>query len=89
MEWFRATSSAVPSQASISSDVGSIFGNTDVSTGLGWGVELLHEGHAMAGHAGFVAEYEEGEDIPLQHWAIIGFPHKPKELRKQDPTIGT
>ncbi|CAG8559314.1 4284_t:CDS:2, partial [Paraglomus occultum] len=71
MEWYRAASTVVPAMATISPDVGPIFGSTGfldfyVNSGLDGGT------------------YEE---IPLKHWAIIDFRHISKKLQKTKPNF--
>jgi len=90
MEWFRAASTAVPPQSSLSPDVGPIFGATGfldfyVNNNLEWGVELLREGDRMKEHAGRFADGGQYENIPLKRWVIIDFRHESKGLLKAKP----
>jgi hypothetical protein len=92
MEWYRAASTVVPAMATISPDVGPIFGSTGfldfyVNSGLEWGVELLREGDRMENHAKRFVSGGTYEEIPLKHWAIIDFRHISKKLQKTKPNF--
>ena len=85
MEWYRAASSAVPENVTISPDVGPVFGSSGfldfyVNGAYQWGVELSREGQKMKDHAKRFAEHGAYTDIPLKQWAIIDFRHRTKTV---------
>lgn len=87
MEWYRAATTIVPTEASVSADVGPVFeksaGFLDfyVNRDLCWGVELIREGDRLLEHAQRFEEGGDYADIPLNDWAIIDFRHHTKQVR--------
>src|SRR5437764_6355026 len=56
MEWYCAVKSAIPENATISPDVGHIFGSDGfldfyVDGSYSWGIELIREGKRLGDHA--------------------------------------
>ncbi|CAG8453033.1 4396_t:CDS:1, partial [Paraglomus occultum] len=85
MEWYRAATSAVPVNATVSPDVGGVFGSVGfldfyVDGDLCWGVELLREGDRMKEHRKRFAQDGEYKNIPLKEWVIIDFRHQSKPI---------
>ncbi|KAF8453927.1 hypothetical protein BGX38DRAFT_366277 [Terfezia claveryi] len=88
MGWYKAATTAVPLHATVSADVGAIFGSVGyldfyVNGDLNWGIELLREGDRMKQHAKRFIEDGAYAVIPLTEWVIIDFRHHSKAV--QDP----
>ncbi|KAF8454735.1 hypothetical protein BGX38DRAFT_1267665 [Terfezia claveryi] len=88
MGWYKAATTAVPRHATVSADVGAIFGSVGyldfyVNGDLNWGIELLREGDRMKQHAKRFIEDGAYAVIPLKEWVIIDFRHHSKAV--QDP----
>ncbi|CAG8566911.1 9009_t:CDS:2 [Ambispora leptoticha] len=84
MVWYRTATNVVPVEASISADVGPVFGSAGfldfyVNKNFCWGIELTREGDRLKEHA---QRFEGGDyaDIPLKDWAIIDFRHRTKQV---------
>ena len=89
---YRAATSAVPVDATVSPDVGAVFGSVGfldfyVNGNLCWGVELLREGDRMKEHSERFAHDGEYKDIPLKEWVIIDFRHHSKAIRVLRPNF--
>ena len=92
MEWYRAATSACPIEATISPDVGPVFGSVGfldfyVNGDLCWGVELLREGDRMKQHAARFTQEGQYNAIPLKKWVIIDFRHYSKDIKELHPNF--
>ncbi|KAF8437406.1 hypothetical protein BGX38DRAFT_1211648, partial [Terfezia claveryi] len=70
---YKAATTAVPRHATVSADVGAIFGSVGyldfyVNGDLNWGIELLREGDRMKQHAKRFIEDGAYAVIPLKEW---------------------
>ncbi|KAF8454718.1 hypothetical protein BGX38DRAFT_1171069, partial [Terfezia claveryi] len=88
MGWYKAATTTVPRHATVSADVGAIFGSVGyldfyVNGDLNWGIELLREGDRMKQHVKRFIEDGAYAVIPLKEWVIIDFRHHSKAV--QDP----
>ncbi|KAF8456329.1 hypothetical protein BGX38DRAFT_1257701 [Terfezia claveryi] len=71
MGWYKAATTAVPRHATVSADVGAIFGSVGyldfyVNGDLNWGIELLREGDCMKQHTKRFIEDGAYAVIPLK-----------------------
>ncbi|RUP43812.1 hypothetical protein BC936DRAFT_136697 [Jimgerdemannia flammicorona] len=91
MEWYRTALTVVPVGASVSPDVGSVFGSDGFldfyvnGKGYSWGVELLREGDRMHGHARSFEPGGEYNKIPLTDYVIIDSRHENKTVQTPLP----
>ncbi|CAB4410130.1 unnamed protein product [Rhizophagus irregularis] len=77
-EWYRSAVSVVPLGASISANVGYVFGSDGyldyyINGEICWGIELTREGNHLAEHANRFYENGKYKDIPLKEWIILDF----------------
>jgi hypothetical protein len=84
MEWYHSATTAVPSNTSISPDVGPVFGSAGfldfyVNRDLNWGIELVREGTRARAH---LDRFLQGSyrDIPLKEWIILDFRSDAREI---------
>lgn len=92
MGWYKAATTAVPSHATVSADVGAIFGSVGyldfyVNGDLNWGIELLREGDRMKQYAKRFIEDGAYAVIPLKEWVIIDFRHHSKAVQDPQPNF--
>ncbi|KAF8430341.1 hypothetical protein EV426DRAFT_708519 [Tirmania nivea] len=92
MGWYKAATTAVPLHATVSADVGAIFGSVGyldfyVNGDLNWGIELLREGDRMKQHAKRFIEDGAYAVIPLKEWVVIDFRHHSKAVQDLRPNF--
>ncbi|KAF8458592.1 hypothetical protein BGX38DRAFT_1151994 [Terfezia claveryi] len=79
MGWYKAATTTVPRHATVSADVGAIFGSVGyldfyVNGDMNWGIELFIEDGAYA-------------VIPLKEWVVIDFRHHSKAVQDPQPNF--
>lgn len=86
-EWYRLAVSVVLLGASISANVGYVFGSDGyldyyINGEICWGIELTWEGNHLAEHANQFYENGKYKDIPLKEWIILDFWHNSKTVNE-------
>ena len=86
MEWYRSATTVVPMDATVSADVGPVFGSSGfldfyVNGSHSWGIELLREGDKLQEHANRFGTGGTYSNIPLKKWAVLDFRCQLKEVR--------
>ena len=89
MSFYYAAASMVPSDISISPDIGPSFGSAGyldfyVNSQKQWGIELLRCGSDVAKHVNRFGQCGIYKEIPLSQYAIIDFRPAPAAIRDID-----
>ncbi|CAG8601911.1 11686_t:CDS:2 [Ambispora leptoticha] len=87
-----AATTAMPTNATISPDVGQVFGSAGfldffVNGDLGWAVELMREGQRMTDHVGRFSDGGTYSCIPFTNWAIVDFRHNANMPKTLQPNV--
>ena len=90
MEWYWSATGACPIGATVSVDVGAVFGPVGfldfyVNGDLCWGVELMREGVKLRQHAQRFEDDGIYANIPLKDWAILDFRRESKAVVQVKP----